>query len=243
MNMDFTNHIAVVTGGGRGIGGAIAKGLLERGAEVLITSTGSKPEWTNRYPKCRHLTADFKKPSDVDALITLVSSLSKIDILVNNVGSYIPETIDVIKLDHWHEVLNVNLTIPMRLMQIAALKMKASKSGKIINISSIAAFVSRPSSGGYSSSKCALTALTRSVAMDLAKDGVLVNSLCPGHTQTDMMDTVLNEEQRNTLRAPIPMGRFANPDEIAHWALFLTSPLNTYITAQSVIVDGGVTIQ
>lgn len=114
--------------------------------------------------------------------------------------------------------------------------------GRIVNISSIAGLVSKPGSGAYSASKAALIALTRSVALDVA-DGILVNALCPGHTQTNMIQTLLNENQRQSLMLAIPLGRFATTEEIARFVLFLASPWNTYITGQAVVVDGGVTCQ
>lgn len=121
--------------------------------------------------------------------------------------------------------------------------MRKNVSGNILNMSSIAGFIARPGSTAYSASKSALNAFTRSLALELAKDNIKVNALCPGTTETDMVKEQMDEDRRKHFLSLIPMQRFALPEEIAQWALFLCSDLNTYMTGQTVIVDGGATIQ
>lgn len=241
--MDFTHKVALVTGGRSGIGSAIAQGMLQRGAQVIITSRDKAPDWCKGYSLCRHVSVDFTKPDSLRSFFDYVQGLKRLDILVNNAGLHISETIDKIDPNHWQTIMNINVNVPMQLMQIASRKMILQHSGKILNVASIAALISRSGSAAYSASKSALVGLTRAVALDLASSGVLVNALCPGHTQMEMMDKVVSPDQQESLRALIPLGRFAKPDEIGSFALFLCSDLNTYISGQAVVVDGGVTIQ
>jgi NAD(P)-dependent dehydrogenase (short-subunit alcohol dehydrogenase family) len=121
--------------------------------------------------------------------------------------------------------------------------MKSKKSGKIVNISSIAGLVSKPGSGAYSTSKSGLIGLTRASALDLAPYNILVNALCPGPTKTDMLEEILSKEQRKSIKECIPLKRFATVEEIANFAVLLCSDLNTYITGQTIVVDGGSTTQ
>ena len=117
----------------------------------------------------------------------------------------------------------------------------AAKEGKILNISSVAGIISKPGQSSYSASKSGLIGLTRSCALDLAPHNVLVNALCPGTTQTPMVESVLSKEQKKDILINIPMNRFATITEIANFGVFLCSDMNTYMTGQTVVVDGGFT--
>lgn len=243
MRMDFTGQFAIVTGASGGIGRAIAEGLLQRGCEVLITTTKEHPSWAKEYPLCHYLSFDALEEKSISDLLAFINKQSSVDILVNNAGLHCPETIDKLTLENWRTLMSINAEAPMRLMQAVSHPMKKKGMGRILNIASIAAIISRSGSAAYSASKAALTGLTRAAALDLAGHGVLVNALCPGHTHSELMDRIITPAQQEQLRAPIPLGRFAKGDEIASMGIFLVSSLNTYITGQSVIVDGGVTIQ
>lgn len=240
---DFSGKTAIVTGASRGIGKAIALTLLEQGCEVIITSTCfDSSRWRLKYKKCSHMILDFFSPRSVDEFCENAESLSGIDILINNAGIQIPEPIDTLKQEGWDKVLGVNLYGPMRLTRWATGKMKKSKKGRILNISSISGIVSKQCSAAYSASKSGLLGLTKAAALDLAPYGILVNALCPGYTQTEMMDAVSLKKQQ-IFKESIPLGRFAMAGEIAVFAAFLCSDMNTYITGQTIVVDGGVTIQ
>lgn len=243
MKMDFKGKTAVVTGGSRGIGEAIARYLLELNCRVIVTSTKIIPSWCSNYSQCDYKRVDFLSTKSVQNFLKAVNSEKNIDILINNAGIHIPEVIYKIKESNWDKILKVNLYGPMRTMRIIALKMKAARSGKILNVSSIAGIVSKPGSNAYSASKAALLGLTRASALDLAPYNILVNAICPGHTQTEMIDNMLTKEQRGKLRNSVPLKRFADPSEIAKVAVFLCSDLNTYITGQAIVIDGGVSIQ
>lgn len=244
MELNFKNTVAVVTGGNRGIGQAIAQALLTHGAEVLITGTKSgPPEWMIKFPLCQYAELDFLKSNSTARFLSTLEPLPRIDILVNNAGIYIRNLIEITRDEDWAQMLTVNLTGPMQLIRAVAPKMRAQKRGWILNTSSIAACIARPGGAGYSATKAGLLGLTRVAAMELAKEGVLVNALCPGVTQTDMVDRVLTPERKEEFRRESALGRFALPEEIANVALFLVSPLNTYITGQAIVADGGSIIQ
>lgn len=239
--MNVQVRCAVVTGGTRGIGRAIAEALLSRSLEVVVTSTGDEPGWVAAEPRCSHARLDLADSADIARFEAEAASLGPIDVLVNNAGISRPQSVLEITDEDWDAVMAVDLTGPMRMTRLFAPGMRERGWGRILNLSSIAAFVSRPGSAGYSAAKAALVGLTRASALDLASYGVLVNALLPGYTGTDMMATVLTEDQRAALLANVPLGRFARPEEIASWAAFLCSEDNTYITGQTVVVDGGVT--
>ena len=129
------------------------------------------------------------------------------------------------------------------MMRAVSPKMRKAQSGRIVNIASISGIVSKPASTAYSASKAGLIGLTKASALSLAKDNVLVNALCPGYTDTDMMSNIVDIEQQQKLIAGVPLKRFADVHEIADFAMFLSSDLNTYITGQTVVVDGGVVAQ
>lgn len=137
----------------------------------------------------------------------------------------------------------MNLTGAARLLKVVSARMMArGKGGKVLNVSSIFGVVSRARRNSYSASKAGLIGLTRASALDLAPHGILVNAICPGFTKTDLTMSVLASQDIKQLVAQIPAGRMATEDEIARTAVFLCSPLNTYMTGQVVVIDGGFTI-
>lgn len=243
IRMDFSGKTAIVTGANRGIGQAIARRLLEGGAEVIITSTHDRPPlWIKKYRCFRHIRLDFLNPYSAKEFYNSVSKLKKADILVNNAGIQIPQSIENISDASWDKIIAVNLSGPMQLMRCVAPIMKRRKYGRILNVSSISGIASKPGSASYSTSKSGLIGLTRAAALDLASCGILVNALCPGYTQTEMIRAVPARQRKAFLDA-VPLGRFCRPEELAEFAAFLCSDLNSYITGQAVIVDGGTLIQ
>lgn len=243
MGFYFRGKTAIITGGSRGIGKAIAESLLRSNCRVIATSTGVAPVWCKDYPYCIHKEVDYLDEESIASFLSEVASMDVIDVLVNNAGIHIPQPVYDIDEAAWDKVLKVNLYGPMRMMRAVTPKMKSVRKGRIVNVSSIAGVVSKPGSGAYSASKSGLIGLTRASALDLAPYNVLVNALCPGTTQTDMVEAVLTEEQKNAFKMNIPLGRFACVEEIAHFVVFLCSDMNTYITGQTIIVDGGATVQ
>lgn len=231
-----------MSGASRGIGEAVAQTLLSLGASVAVTSTGSAPAWVAGFENAMHFELDFGRQATVDGFFERIERFGAVDVLVNNAGIHQPQSLDEITDAAWEAIFDVNLRGPMQLMRHFAAQMKGRRSGRIVNVASIAGTVCKRNAGAYSSSKLGLVGLTRAAAIDLAPFGVLVNSVSPGTTQTEMVERILSEEQKRTFIAGIPMGRFATPQEIANAVIFLASDLNTYITGQNLIVDGGTVI-
>lgn len=241
--MNFRNKTAVVTGATRGIGRGIADSLWELGCNIIVTGRDTGPKKTiEKEERFHYLQLDFLDPESLHRFMNSVRDLGDVDILINNAGINVVEPIDQLSESNWHDILQVNLTGPMILMSAVAKIMKSRKGGKILNISSIFGVVSKERRNAYSASKSGLIGLTRAAALDLASHGILVNALCPGFTDTELTDSILPDVEKDKIRGSIPLQRFASVDEIAKVALFLCSDLNTYITGQTIIVDGGFTI-
>lgn len=241
MDLNFTNKVAIVTGGESGIGKGIAELLLSLNAKVYITGLNNTPIWCKNNKNCVFRILDFLRQESVDAFKSEISRLERVDILINNAGIQIMHSVDVIQLDDWNKVMDVNLKGPMQIIKAVAPKMKPFNEGRILNISSVAGLISKPGQSSYSASKSGLIGLTRSCALDLAPYNILVNALCPGTTQTEMVDSVLTSEKRDDILVNVPMNRFGTVREMANFAVFLCSGMNTYMTGQTVVVDGGFT--
>lgn len=243
MDFDFSGKTAIVTGGTRGIGRSIAELLLSSGAQVIYTGTKADPERPLKGAQYAELHLDDRQSIRRFAEQVL-NPLSALHIFLNNAGISIIEPIDAIKDEHWDKVLQINLTGAMMMMRCVAQKMKSSdKGGRILNISSIWGVIAKAKRASYSASKAGLIGFTRAVALDLAPWNILVNALCPGFTRTELTESILSADEIKELAQQIPLKRFAEVDDIARIALFLCSDLNTYITGQSIVVDGGFTIQ
>jgi 3-oxoacyl-[acyl-carrier protein] reductase len=239
MYIDFNGKTALVTGGTRGIGKSIVTLLIDAGCNVIYTGTQKKPDITIENASYKQLDLSDKK-SITHFIKNVLNDIKKIDILINNAGINIIESIDKLDEKNWQKVLDVNLTGPMLLTREVSKKMKKNnKGGKILNVSSIFGIVSKAKRDSYSASKFGLIGLTRASALELAPYNILVNALCPGFTSTELTMSILSKEEIKLLQKQIPMGRFAEAEEIAKAAIFLCSDLNSYITGQTLIVDGG----
>lgn len=241
MNLNIAGKKALVTGGTRGIGAAIAQALLEEGCTVTITGRSAREGWWSNQGNCRLEVCDFSDDAATDVLCEQVTGAGY-DLLVNNSGSFYAADIADLELSQWESLLQVNLTTPMRLIQAVAVSMRRHGWGRIVNVGSIAASVTRSNMAAYASSKAGLAGLTRAAALDLAPAGILVNCICPAYTETDML-AALDAAARETLLAKVPLGKYARPEDVAAATLFLLSNQNQFITGQQLILDGGVTIQ
>jgi len=216
---------ALVTGASRGIGAAIVIELEARGIEVITPSRN---------------ILDLGDPISVENYITKEKSLG-IDILVNNAGvNFLNDITDMDDRD-WQSMIQINLTAVMQLVRGFSPYMKQQNWGRIINISSIFSMVTKESRGAYSATKAGLNGLTRTAAVELAPYGILVNSVCPGYVQTDLTVANNSPEQILQISSNIPIKRLAQPAEIAKLVSFLSSKENSYMTGQSLLIDGGFT--
>jgi 3-oxoacyl-[acyl-carrier protein] reductase len=243
--MDFTDKTIIITGGTRGIGAAMVNAFCNARANVVVTGTKKTGVETLDVPdsqnNIQYHQLDYSSAESVKEFISLVKGLDKVDVLINNAGVNKIDSVTEISLDDWDWINAVNLRGPFLLTQAVSEKMKKKKSGKIINIASIFGVVSKENRAVYSTTKWGLIGFTKAVALDLASFNVQVNAVSPGFVNTDLTRRILGPENLKQLVETIPQGRLAQPDEIAKVVLFLCSALNTYITGQNIVVDGGFT--
>lgn len=246
---DLSGRSALITGGSRGLGKAMALALAEAGAELFLCSRKEnelKPaaeeiaEATGRRVLWR--TADMTRRADVAELAAAAQAeLGKIDILINNAGFNIPQPIDQINDADWDRLVELNLTSCMALTRALAPGMKQRRWGRVIHISSIMALASTAGRNAYSATKAALIAMAKASALDLGPYGVTVNCLAPGPFATEMPMSILSAEQQTALGARTALGRWGRPEELAGPALLLASEAGSYITGTVIVVDGGAT--
>lgn len=240
--LDFSGKTALVTGSTRGIGRAIADMLADLGARVIYTGTKRFSEVASGDNK-EYWPLDASSPDSVAEFQARMLDLQKLDILINNAGINQVDSVDGLEDEDWDRVLEVNLTTPMKLMRAATKIMKNARApGRILNVSSLFGVLGRPNRHCYTATKSGLAGITRSAGLELAREGILVNAIAPGFILTDMTKSMLSEERRKSLSEIVPAGRMGNEAEIARFAVFMVSDLNTYLVGQTIAVDGGVTV-
>jgi NAD(P)-dependent dehydrogenase (short-subunit alcohol dehydrogenase family) len=213
---------ALITGASRGIGAAIAARLQGEGIRVLS-------------PLSKAL--DLSSSVSIDRYLSTLTQ--PIDILINNAGINRLGSIDEISSTDFEDVIQINLLGHFRLTQGLVKGMKARRYGRIVNISSIWSLVSRERRMAYSATKAAINGLTRAQALELAPYNILVNALAPGYVNTDLTKKNNTSAELEAIATQIPLGRLAEPSEIAECVAFLCSPKNSYITGQVIAIDGG----
>jgi NAD(P)-dependent dehydrogenase (short-subunit alcohol dehydrogenase family) len=239
------DKIAIVTGGSTGIGRATAEKYLEYEADVVIANRSVEAgQKTAEELGCEFIQCDVAEYEQVETLIeATIEEYGRLDVMVNNAGIGCVGTVEDMALEDWHDVIRINLNGVMHGTRAALPHLKES-SGCIVNIASIFGLVAGPSAAAYSTAKGGIVNLTRSVAVDFAKQNVRANSICPGFVDTPMTEPVLGEEEfYEYVHGQTPMGRIAQPEEIAGLAMFLASDEASYITGANIPVDGGWTAQ
>ncbi len=239
MEINFRNKTVLVTGATRGIGFRIANDMLEAGAKVIATGTTQRTlELLN--DDFTKFSVDFSNPDSTQKLIDFLDD-KQIDVCVNNAGINKISPINNINQEDWNTILEVNLTAPFRIMKAVTASMVKNNYGRVVNVSSIWGTIGKEQRVSYSSSKFGLMGLTVSSAAELARYNVLVNSVSPGFTLTDLTRDVLGQDGMDKISKTIPIGRMAYPREISKVVMFLCSNLNSYISGQNIVVDGGFT--
>ena len=239
MKIDFKGRVALVTGGTMGIGKQIAEDLLRLGADVYITGRSATPPQDSPWGIGRYLCVDFTRRADTNRFLLQVKKMERIDVCINNAGINRINPIDETRVEDWDDISAVNLDAPFLVTRTVSSIMKSNSYGRIINISSIFGVISKAKRALYSMSKFGLRGLTVSSSIDLAPYNILVNTVSPGFVMTELTQRILGPEEMKRLTKEVPLGRFANVKEISNTVLFLASDINTYITGQNIIVDGG----
>ena len=244
---DLSGKVAIVTGGGRGIGRAIALGLAGAGAKVVVGSRTQKEieevaaEISRLGGKALPVAVDLTVNEQLENLVnTTVREFGRVDILVNNAARSFLRSLMDLREDGWDKVFNTNVRAVWLLSRLVAKKMAEQKSGRIVNITTVGAEKAELGMAAYGCSKAALKMLTRCMAREWAQFGINVNAVGPGLTRTDFSKPIWsNPEVAKHVAMAIPKGRLAEPEEIVGAVLFLASDAAGFITGQSIYVDGG----
>ena len=240
INLD--GKVALVTGGSRGIGRAIAGALHDQGARVAVLGRDlARAEATAAElgDRAMAVAADVGRADEAAKAVEAVEQqLGPVDILVNNAGLTRDGLLARMSEADWDAVLDANLKGAFLLMKAVTRGMMKRRWGRIINITSVVGLTGNPGQANYAASKAGLIGLTKSVARELASRNVLVNAVAPGFIDTDMT-RALTDQQREALQAQIPLGRLGDSEDVAGAVLFLASDLAQYITGQVLVVDGG----
>lgn len=230
---EFAGRLAVVTGGGRGIGKAIAQGLAQRGAQVHVFDREAA---TDMSPRCTHHKVDVSRLEDVENAMR--SLPAKPTLLVNNAGITRDRSLLKMDADEWHAVISVNLTGAFNMIRAAAPLMIAEGSGRIVNISSINGLRGKFGQGNYAAAKAGLIGLTKTAARELGPKGITVNAVAPGMVTTDMT-LALPEEFRQRALDEAVLAELPAPEDVAEAVIFLLSDGARRITGQVLKVDSG----
>ena len=224
----------LITGGNRGIGRAIAEAFLAQGDKVAVTTrSGGAPAGA------LEIKADITEPAEVEAAFAAAEEANgPVEILVANAGITADTLLLRMSEDDWSSVIDTNLTGSFRLAKRAAKGMLRLKRGRIILISSVVGMLGSPGQVNYAASKAGLVGMARSLARELGSRSITANVVAPGYVETDMT-AVLNDDQKDAIRAQIPLGRYAQPEEVAAAVTWLADPRSGYVTGAVIPVDGG----
>ncbi len=239
---DLTGKTALVTGATGGIGGAIAKALHAQGATVGISGRNEdklKSLAAELGGNVHILAADLSSSDAIDALVkNAEEAMGQIDILVNNAGLTRDNLSMRMKDEEWQEVIDVNLTATFKLAKAVQRGMMKRRFGRIINIASVVGVTGNPGQCNYVASKAGMIGWTKAMAQEIASRGITVNCIAPGFIATAMTDA-LNDDQKTRINATIPAGKMGAAEDIAAAAVYLASTESTYVTGQTLHVNGG----
>ncbi len=246
---DLTGKVAIVTGGGGGIGRQMAEGLAELGADLVLCSRHlercqrTAGDLRKLGVRALGLRCDVREPHEVETVVERTrAEFGRIDVLVNNSGTVWGATPEDMPLEGWQKVVDVNLTGTFLFSQAAGRVMIEQGGGKIVNIASVLALTgARPeimNAIAYNATKGGILSFTRDLACKWAQHGIMVNAIAPGWFPSDMSNVVL-EKHEAEMRESIPLRRFGGPDDLKGAVAFLASAASDYVTGQTLVVDGG----
>ncbi|QGJ70031.1 D-beta-hydroxybutyrate dehydrogenase [Planctomycetales bacterium 10988] len=244
---NLQGKVALITGGSQGLGKAMATGLAQAGADIFLCSRSEdklkaalKEILTGTESKGSYFVADLTKREETKALAeAALDEFGRVDIFINNAGTNIPEPIDEVSEDKWDQVIELNLSAGMLLSKLLVPQMKERNWGRIIHISSVMGLASKAGRAPYSASKSGLLGLMRGSALDLGLSNITVNCIAPGPFLTDLPKSLLDEEAQAAFSAQTALKRWGQPEELMGPALLLASDAGSYITGETIVVDGG----
>jgi len=246
LGTDFSARRVLITGATRGIGKAIAEILSLAGAQLILTGTHREEiDELNRCAnragnkKVNYIQADFSSLPSIHTFIDEIKELGAIDVCINNAGINKTNCMEEVSDEDYNKLISINLTAPFIICRALAPVMKKAGYGRIVNIASIWSAITKAERSLYTTAKSGLVGMTKTLSVELAPYNVLVNAVSPGFTITEMTKQTLTATEMKSISQQIPMGRFAQPEEIARVVMFLASEANTYITGQNIIADGG----
>ncbi len=244
---NLKNKVAIITGASRGIGRSIAEKMSEAGAHVVCVSRTNDDlqkisnKLNNSGHSASYYTCDVSNLNDFKQLTDdTVSKYGKIDILINNAGITKDNLIMRMSESEWDKVIDVNLKGAFNGIKSVSRQMMKQKYGRIINISSIVGLIGNPGQANYAASKAGVIGLGKAISKELASRNITVNTIAPGYIETDMVEGI-QEAAKENLFNQIPLGRIGKPQEIASAVLYLASDEASYITGQTIAIDGGMT--
>ncbi len=243
-------RVAIVTGGGRGLGRAIASRLAAEGANLAISyrSNDSAAAQTAEMVRetgaeCELFKGDVSSPGEVEALFKGVAdAFGRVDILVNNAGITRDNLMMRMKEEEFDEVLRTNLKGTYLCTRAALRPMVRARWGRIVNVSSVVGLVGNAGQANYAASKAGIIGFTKSVAREVAQRGITVNAVAPGYVETELTGS-LPEKVKDQILGQVPVGRFGEPEEVAEVVAFLAGEAAGYVSGQTIAVDGGMTMQ
>lgn len=240
-----TMNVTLITGATRGIGAAIAHAFDTPETQLILTGTNESEVASlnaTSAPNRQYVCVDFSNSESLNKFVEFISNLSRLDVCVNNAGINIIKPLEDVTEQDFDMLHTINYKAPFRICQAAALIMRRQQRGHIVNIASIWSTVTKAGRSLYTGTKTGLVGMSRTMAVELAKDNVLVNCVSPGFTLTDLTRQSLSDVEIKTISSQIPQARMAEPAEIAKVVRFLCSEDNTYVTGQNLVVDGGFSI-
>ena len=239
--INFKNKKILITGATGGIGAYLVKKFLLLDGNVTVTGTNEKKleNLKNEFPNINAIQFDLSNHSEIESFVdNAFSKLNGIDVLVNNAGITNDNLSLRMKNEEWQKVIDINLSSTFYLCKSVIKKMLKNKSGKIVNITSIVGHTGNIGQSNYAASKAGIIAMSKSLALEYAKKNIFINCVSPGFIKTNMTDKI-SEEYKNILISKIPMSRLGSGEDVSNTVAFLCSDMASYITGETIHVNGG----